>query len=596
MAGQAIRLSQIVTTYGPGAILEGPAGPRIIRSLETSGLFDIVQPSEIEIVDQRLSQSLLDGAGILRLPTNAELGFVESSYVYKTTPFPSWSLCVRHGLMYNYGRRGDRVGCPRCGIHSEHEAKQKARREAIRFVMACPKGHLDDVDWRALVRHKQPGCRPSYLIWRGGGGALKNVDIVCPKCGGSFNLGQAYGSDLKCSGRYPELGREREECDAKAKMIQRGAANLYMPEIVTSLTIKGDTRLHQLLGRSEIQLLLLALPTKDKGSLIGCLQPLAESRPYLRKVIEEAQKYPEEFVEEVIRDVCQTLPASTPHEYRVEEFKALQAAAFRGARLVPSATPGAPPMFEVEKNDVRKVLGPRGRSLRVTPVSRLRVVMVQSGYRRLEPVNSFVVPTCYDDGGRKWYMGVETFGEGIFVDLAPDSQGNDVDHFHLDGPESEVWMRAHKAPDGFGLGDGIYSREQIHPIFVWWHTLAHRLINALSIDSGYSAASIRERVFVEIDPSEPSRARGGVLLYTTQQGGDGTLGGLVGLVPTFGRVLDSALRNLDTCSNDPLCGEEKFGPGRLNGAACYACEFVSETSCEHRNMFLDRNLLRENLP
>ena len=77
---------------------------------------------------------------------------------------------------------------------------------------------------------------------------------------------------------------------------------------------------------------------------------------------------------------------------------------------------------------------------------------------------------------------------------------------------------------------------------VWWHTLSHRLLRALSIDSGYSSAAIRERVYLRMEPG--GAARGGLLLYTVQPGGDGTLGGLIGLVPTLDRVLASALRDL----------------------------------------------------
>jgi hypothetical protein len=112
------------------------------------------------------------------------------------------------------------------------------------------------------------------------------------------------------------------------------------------------------------------------------------------------------------------------------------------------------------------------------------------------------------------------------------------------------------------------------------------------VDSGYSSASIRERIFLDVD-NETGEASGGLLLYTAQPGGDGTLGGLIALVPEFERVLERALYNLDSCSNDPLCGEEEFGPQKYNGAACYACALISETSCEHRNMSLDRKLLLE---
>ena len=87
---------------------------------------------------------------------------------------------------------------------------------------------------------------------------------------------------------------------------------------------------------------------------------------------------------------------------------------------------------------------------------------------------------------------------------------------------------------------------------------------------------------------------GGLLLFTVQPGGDGTLGGLMSLVPRFAQVLDDALRDLATCSNDPLC--EQAPQLGAEGAACYSCLLASETSCEHRNMGLDRLLVVDTLP
>ena len=123
------------------------------------------------------------------------------------------------------------------------------------------------------------------------------------------------------------------------------------------------------------------------------------------------------------------------------------------------------------------------------------------------------------------------------------------------------------------------------------NTFAHRLLYGLSIDSGYSSAAIRERIyFKKID----GRVTGGILLYTSQQGSDGSLGGLIALCTKddFSRVLRAAERNLGSCSNDPLCSEHLE---RNNGAACYACLLVSETSCEFHNSYLDRLLLSESL-
>jgi hypothetical protein len=217
--------------------------------------------------------------------------------------------------------------------------------------------------------------------------------------------------------------------------------------------------------------------------------------------------------------------------------------------------------------------------------------MVQTGYRRLDLLNN-VVDCAYREEQRAWYPGIELFGEGIFLDIVSDR--DDAPHpLHLTGPAQADWLAALRNPSSFGQNTHPDEVDWLNPVFVWWHTLSHRLINALSIDSGYSSAAVRERIFLSSD-SQTNQTYGGALLYTIQPGGDGTLGGLVALVPEFERVFRAALRNLHACSNDPLCDEEHFSSGKYNGAACYACLLVSETSCEHRNMRLDRHVLLEN--
>ncbi|NOJ73982.1 DUF1998 domain-containing protein [Paenibacillus alvei] len=588
-----MRPSQYITTYGPGAILEGPNGPRIINNIAHSGILDYKRIDQLEIVDQRLSESLLNGAGIIRIPTNAELNLSESKSIYETKQFPQWSLCIKHNRLYRYQNNR---GCPSCPpADVPYMGWLKSRKEAIRFVMACPNGHLDDVNWGKIVKHRRRPCYPEYFIWKGGGGALKNVRIVCPNCEGEVNLGQAYASEHECTGRLPEAGNETFSCDKAAKIMQRGASNIRVAEIVSSLTIpKRDTRLHQLLAHSAIIGILLSSDINTKADLIGKLKIMMDRKRLPEEMFVEINQYEEELILSAVKDVCEEIDISNEHDYRVVEYEALQIAATRGAPLQVSSTPGAPPQFEVNRQDVRRFVGPKGRSLRVTPISRLRVVMVQAGYRRIDMVNGELVSTVHHDGIREWYPGLETFGEGIFIDLGLGDNQEPYGHFEMGGDEFENWMKAFSNPQEFGLG--IVEKNNLHPVFVWWHTLSHRLISSLSIDSGYSSASIRERIFVKIDENDPRKARGGVLLYTTQPGGDGTLGGLIGLVNEFDKVLHLVFRDVDTCSNDPLCGEEAFGPNRLNGPSCYVCQFVSETSCEHRNMLLDRKLLLNNLP
>ena len=591
---QPVRRSQFITTYGPGAILEGPDGPRVIRTLDSSGIFAGRRTSDFEITDQRLSQALLGGHGILRLPSNAEVGESDYRAIYDTNPFPSWSLCVTHGVLY-HKTSSDNRACPRCPARaSKGDASQQARREAIRFVRACQSGHMDDVDWMHMIRHRNTPCSPVYLHWRGGGGALRDVNVVCPDCGGQVNLGYAYSADWPCSGRQPEQGNFRPGCDQPSKIVQRGAANLRMPEIRTALTIPPRyTRLHRLFEMSVVQTMLVAARPQSKHDLVLSLEDLASRGLLNQSLVEEIQGYPEENILEAVSDVLTGGTASNDHELRLEEFKALSEAATQGAPPQQSSAPGSPPQFEVVQQHVRVLDRAAGYGLRVTPASRLRVVMVQTGYRRLGPLNS-LVDLPFDDGQRPWYPGVELFGEGIFIDLDP-SVASSASSRIPTGSAAHAWLDSWRNPSPVHLQARPDSGHELHPTFVWWHTFAHRLMNGMAIDSGYSAASLRERVFVEID-EQSGEASGGVLLYTAQPGGDGTLGGLIALVPQFERVLEAATRDLDACSNDPLCSEEAFGPAKHNGSACYSCALVSETSCEHRNMSLDRKLLLDNPP
>lgn len=594
---QSLRRSQFIITYGPGAILEGPHGPRVIPTLGRSGVFERNRPASFEITDRRLSEAALNGALILRLPSNAELGLPDSWSLYNTDPFPSWALCINHGILYRKSQFDSPQACPRCpAFRDQYEAWRQVRRQAIRFVRACPAGHLDDVDWPRLMRHRGQ-CRPTHLRWNGGGGALRLIDIVCPNCGASVNLSYAYNQDWPCSGRFPEHGYTGTGCTEAARIIQRGAANLRISEIQTALTIPPrSTPLHRILETLTVRTVITLLSSPTKQDLLSALRRVHQQQPHILPLstINEINQYRDDSVAIAIQDTIGSNLPTTPRQLRVQELDALRYAAACGAPPHPSSTPGWPDQFEVVRQEVRLITGPHGHTLRITPVNRLRVVMVQTGYRRLKLDNP-VVDCAFLYELQRWYPGVELFGEGIFLDLALSLPEEPAQHFPLVGQSANTWAAAWANPAAYGQQPRGDDRDQLHPVFVWWHTLAHRLINGLAVDSGYSSTAIRERVFISID-ERTGEAGGGILLYTVQPGGDGTLGGLVALVPQFERVLSAALRNIDACSNDPLCGEESFGAEKYNGAACYACLLISETSCEHRNMRLDRNLLLENQP
>jgi hypothetical protein len=129
--------------------------------------------------------------------------------------------------------------------------------------------------------------------------------------------------------------------------------------------------------------------------------------------------------------------------------------------------------------------------------------------------------------------------------------------------------------------------------YVLLHSFAHALMHQLTLECGYTSASIRERIY-SLYPEQEGDPTAGILLYTAAPDSEGTLGGLVGLgVPDqLGQHLDGALERMQTCTSDPLCAEHITLQDRsLHEAACHACLFLPETSCERGNKYLDRSVL-----
>jgi hypothetical protein len=115
------------------------------------------------------------------------------------------------------------------------------------------------------------------------------------------------------------------------------------------------------------------------------------------------------------------------------------------------------------------------------------------------------------------------------------------------------------------------------------------LINAISLECGYPASSIKERIYANPDHGY------GILLYTAAADSYGTLGGLASAAGSLDHYLEGALEVAQLCSNDPVCAEHRANDANqrryLQGSACHGCLLISETSCEMFNDFLDRSLV-----
>lgn len=590
---QGIRPSQYITTFGPGAIVETPKGPFLLKSID-----DVIRalhiqrsrPLHFAIEDLRLQRGLLNNNRVFTIPDEKIL----EDFAHPAYSFPEWNLCVQHDGQ-NYIHRRNR-GCPECTGADKEESKNA--RYAIRFLIACPNGHLSDVNWKQAVHlgtAAGENCNSDYFIWKGTGASLSSIEIECPSCRAVTTLGDIYRNRLPCPGLSPERGT-REACDERGIVVQRGSSQIRLPVVLTSLTIPPATRLHIVLQRQELQELIgfLKVEGLTETRFWAHLKRIKDERKIDAATAATIEGACWTEIEEAIQDLDGFSTPKELREYLCDEHRALERAARSGYPPYPpeqSRRRGQPPAFQINEVDIRGgVRAAAGHmSLRVVPIERLRTVLVQKGYKRVEfDNNPHETPTWGKEEGSdiSWYPGVEHFGEGIYVDL---EQLPGVS-FYPTGTAAARWdeLLQKQRRNGNNFDHILYW----NALAVWWHTLSHRLINALSIHSGYSSTAIRERVYLSAD--DKGGIRGGVVLYTTQPGGDGTLGGLTSLVPHFEEVLRLALENLDNCSNDPLCESSELDAVHHLGAGCYSCLLVSETSCEHLNAFLDRQLLLQN--
>jgi hypothetical protein len=130
--------------------------------------------------------------------------------------------------------------------------------------------------------------------------------------------------------------------------------------------------------------------------------------------------------------------------------------------------------------------------------------------------------------------------------------------------------------------------------YILLHSFAHALMRQMTLECGYNAASLKERIYSK-RPEEEGGPMAGILIYTAAPDSEGTLGGLVSLgePKTLSHHIDQALEQMRLCASDPLCAEHTpfQGATSLHWAACHACLFSPETSCERGNKYLDRAVL-----
>jgi hypothetical protein len=224
---------------------------------------------------------------------------------------------------------------------------------------------------------------------------------------------------------------------------------------------------------------------------------------------------------------------------------------------------------------------------RIIKIERLREVMVLHGFMRIDPPEpevdnlSKMVPITKNRTD-PWLLGVEIHGEGIFIEFNKETTNKWIDNLNVK-KRSEEYKKKYS---DFEKGKGWDNAKERNGEYVLLHTFAHLIIKEMGLQSGYSSASIRERIY-------SSETMHGVLFYTGSSDKEGSLGGLVelGEDTKFKKILKHALENSLLCTTDPECSNTEIDKDTLNGPACHSCCMISETACENGNRLLDRSFI-----
>ncbi|MBG0816936.1 DUF1998 domain-containing protein [Planomonospora sp. ID82291] len=608
----AVRPSHLMFTSGVGSIVDLPSFSVLVRGLDDwryDKLGDnaavITEPRLLAAVQAMLGKTVKEMRPAPWIPgTDTNPNGDASRTGVPVMPFPGWMRCTACNLLARIDSRA--FGFENDKPRKPHEAKffhecGKGNRKRLvvgaRFVLACTAGHLDDFPYLEFV-HQGDACsvasKPNLLMEDRGGNIGANVQISCQRCKATRNIREAMdrkGRDRlpRCRGRHPHLGTHAENgCDKQLHVLVVGASNQWFPQTLSALFVPQ-------VGAGELE--------GKVEHFWGNLQAVAgpETLLFMRTMP------PLSFEFEKWND--KELWAAIQQHRKKEETGDEQEAEGYPDLLTPEWQVFSSPVLPEPSDDFTAHRDPegvppllKGFFSDVVQVERLREVRAMVGFTRLDAPDpedpELVLRVPLSRSKSTWVPASEVCGEGVFLRLPEDL----LTGWEARVEESEAFRRhreaygrfrehRYSARTGLTFDDETRYRGWPGPRYYALHTLSHLLIRTIALECGYNSASLAERIYAgnEDDP------RGGILIYTAVPDAEGTLGGLVSLAEPdeLVRLTRRALADARHCSSDPLCAErlpskpEDF----LHGAACHVCLFVSETTCERGNRFLDRRFV-----
>jgi len=600
----ALSPSQLLYTYGVGAIVDLPHLSVIVNGLDDW----TTNPTYVkEIQEDRLLHAVKSELGgqvehLFSMPIVQE-AFDQSNPFEKeahigvpVSTFPQWMVCPSCRLLAPiqselFELKIDFYHPDR--THYEHVNCKASRKNPTalpaRFLVACERGHLDDFPWVEFV-HDFDESKYDHtsltLSEYGPSGEARDLYVECITCKARRQLAEAFGRENRekmpfCKGRRPHLhDYDPQPCDYHMRAIILGASNLWFSYVMNSIAIPTTIDKLAILV-NENWSMLERISTQDEISTLmkfNLLLPFSEfTSDQIWQAIQKKRNSDQAGETEGGRPnlhMPEWLMFTKPNpQNNTPDF-----------RLRPVSPP----------DQYKKLIS------RVVLVERMREVRALTGFTRIDSPGELaesedeqieaIVPITRRPP--TWVPAIQVRGEGVFIQFNEE--------------EIVKWLRKPRvAALGITFFNAHYAWRSAHHVdhpeahfpglrYVLLHSFSHALIRQFAIECGYTMASIRERIYSN-NADQTGVPMAGVLLYTSAPDSEGTLGGLVNLgePETLGRHIDAALESCRLCASDPTCAEHVPGLGMLtlHGAACHACQFSPETSCEKGNKYLDRTVL-----
>ncbi len=480
------------------------------------------------------------------------------------------------------------------------------------IVLICENGHISDFPWSQYLKWKEDNqtssnkevielfnnqrcCNNSEIKITSSNANASGFDgkwLKCDSCKKQTSLKGLMSLKIKCQGEKPweaDVGDSkyyggdknartqyspREYCTGFLKVALSTGNNLYFSRVVSSIYIPDKLFMNErILELKRLEVLL------DVAKNNNNFEEAIKINNSINSINDEQSTENTIFIPDSEKEV----------KFRYDEFIAL--------------TNKTDVEINIDEKSlkVKDVTENLGEDLapyfsKILRIDNMKITSSQLDFSRVLPADadaSTIKLKNIFKGNQDSilaYPVVENYGEGILFafDYSKINEFASIGNFLNDEIKAKL-LKLNKESNNFSekaIEYGVLNSWQLYLV----HTFTHLIIKELEFQCGYPTASLSERIYISNDEKYKMY---GCMIYTAE-GAEGSMGGVIAQTRklNLNKLIKNALIRATICHSDPLCWEsEGQGLFDLNFSACFSCSLVSETTCELRNIYLDRKIL-----